>query len=92
MKRELTAHIRSTPGKSSQLKAAIQKLVAETIKEDGCIEFKVFQDDEDENHFILWEIFANQQALDLHMKQDYTKHYFNCGFIEQTKAVKHTEI
>lgn len=92
MKTEMTAHIRSVDGKCEQLKAEIQVLVAQTVKEEGCLEFKVFQDTEDPNHFILWEIFENQQALQEHLQQEYTKQYFNCGFVQETKVTRHQEI
>jgi len=92
MKIEITAHIRSIEGKSEHLKAEIIKLVAQTVQEKGCLEFKVFQDTEDASHFILWEIFATQQALDDHLQKEYTREYFNCGFVEETKVTRHQAI
>ncbi len=40
----------------------IERLIAETVKEEGCIEFKVFQDLDDGDRFILWEIFSDKEV------------------------------
>lgn len=92
MQIEMTAHIRSVEGKSEQLKAEIQQLVVKTTEETGCLEFKVFQDNEDMNHFILWEIFENQEALTEHLQKEYTQKYFNCGLVEETRVIRQQQI
>ena len=92
MQMEMTVHIIGVAGKSDQLKAEIQELVEKTVQETGCLEFKVFQNTDDINHFILWEIFENQKALTLHLQKEYTKKYFNCGLVGETKVTKHHQI
>lgn len=89
---EMTAMIKSAQGKGEILKREIEKLVAQTRKESGCIEFKVFQHEDNSDSFILWEIFSDKKALQLHMQQEYTKRYFDCVFILDTKVIKHIQI
>lgn len=85
---EMTALISAKPGKEAQLKAALREVVAETVKEPGCIMFQVFEDLENPGKFVLWEIFKNREALRDHINKDYTKAYFATGFMERTHVMK----
>lgn len=85
---ELTAIITAKPGKRAELKAALQLLVAETVKEPGCIEFRIFENVEDAQKFVLWEVFVNRQALRDHLALPYTQAYFASGLMESTEVLK----
>ena len=89
---EMTAMIQSVKGKGCELRAEIEKLVKLTRDEPGCIEFKVFQHNDAPDHFVLWEIFENQKALQDHMQKGYTRKYFECNLVEETKVIKHTQV
>ncbi|WP_442784249.1 putative quinol monooxygenase [Bartonella sp. HY761] len=39
----------------------------ETVKELGCLIFKLFQRREIADRFILWEVFKDKEAFDSHM-------------------------
>jgi quinol monooxygenase YgiN len=85
---EMTALISAKPGKEAELKAALREVVAQTVKEPGCITFQVFEDRENPGKFVLWEIFKSQEALREHINKDYTKAYFATGFMERTHVMK----
>lgn len=89
---ETTAFIKSKPGRSEELKAAILDLIEETLKESECEIFKVFQSHEDPEEFILWEVFATPSALQEHMEKSYTKKYFSLNLAETTSAIHHAEL
>lgn len=89
---EATVFIQSKQGKSDELKKAIADLITETVKEPGCLIFKVFQNKVNPEEFILWEIFNNQSSMDAHMEKDYTKAYFSLNLVESSSATSHTEI
>lgn len=85
---EMTALISAKPGKEAELKVALREVVAETVKEPGCLMFQVLEDLENPGKFVLWEIFKNREALREHMNKDYTKAYFATGFMERTHVMK----
>jgi len=85
---ELTAIIRAVPGRHEALESALAALVAETVKEPGCREFRVFADREDPARFVLWEVFDNRQALKEHLAKDYTQAHFANGLTESTEVLK----
>jgi quinol monooxygenase YgiN len=85
---EMTAFISAKPGKEAELKAALREVVAETVKEPGCIQFQVLEDLENPGRFVLWEIFQSREALRIHMEKDYTRAYFAKGFMERTQVMK----
>lgn len=46
-------------------------LVEETRKETACLRYDLHQDTTDENRFVFYEIWENQQGLDQHNQQPY---------------------
>ena len=89
---EITAFIKSAPGHSEALKKAIVELIEETVKEPGCIEFQVFQNNKDPEEFILWEIFRSQEDMQEHMAKDYTKKYLSSGLTLSTKTIRQANL
>ncbi|GAB7026460.1 putative quinol monooxygenase [Geotalea toluenoxydans] len=49
------------------LKAELIKLIPPTRKEEGCIEYRLHQDNHDPAVFIFYENWQNKDALDRHM-------------------------
>ncbi|MEW6093448.1 MAG: antibiotic biosynthesis monooxygenase [Chloroflexota bacterium] len=52
-------------------KAAIEEDARESIKEEGILSFRVFQDKKDPAHFSLLEIYRDAQAREYHLQQPY---------------------
>ncbi|RKH67888.1 putative quinol monooxygenase [Corallococcus llansteffanensis] len=85
---EMTAFITAKPGKEVEIKAALNKLVTETVKEPGCVLFRILEDLENPGRFVLWEIFQNRDALRVHMELEHTRNYFSLGLTAGTQVMK----
>ncbi|TDF39292.1 SDR family NAD(P)-dependent oxidoreductase [Alteromonadaceae bacterium M269] len=55
---------------------AIKQIMPQTLQEAGCQLFTLMKDNDDQKKVHLFEIFDNQDALDHHYEQDYTKAVF----------------
>ncbi|MFG2919334.1 putative quinol monooxygenase [Kitasatospora sp. NPDC048298] len=53
--------------------AAFQELARHTRREDGALRFDVFRSEAEEHTVVLVEDWADQEAIDLHMKEEYTR-------------------
>ncbi|MEP0212521.1 MAG: putative quinol monooxygenase [Cellulophaga sp.] len=69
MKIYVTAIIKSKPEFTEEVKAALQNMVVETLKEEACIKYDLQQSLTDNNTFIFHEIWKNEAGLDLHGQQ-----------------------
>ena len=65
----LTVLIKSKPTHSATLAVLLHNLVANSTKEEACIQYELHQSTEDEDIFILHEIWKDQQGLDLHNQE-----------------------
>jgi len=65
-------HIRIKPGKTAEFLEVFRGNFEGTRKEPGNYRFDVLQDPEDENHFVIYEAFEDEAAVDAHRK---TAHY-----------------
>ena len=54
---------------------AMAELVAETVKEPGCILFEVREDLQNPDYFTLWEIWHEEADLTRHFEYPHTKAY-----------------
>ena len=57
------------PAILDEVAAELKALVEPTRKEDGCIEYILHQDTQDENRFMFYEIWASSAHLDEHIQQ-----------------------
>ena len=57
------------------VKAELLKLVAPTRKENGCVEYRLHQDQEDPAVFVFYENWENAACLEQHMNSPHFKHY-----------------
>jgi quinol monooxygenase YgiN len=60
------------PGTGDAIAAALAKQVAASRKEPGCVQFLAYRSLEDHDHFILYEQYADHDALAAHRE---TPHY-----------------
>jgi len=70
------------------------KLVAPTRKEDGCIEYRLHQDNDDPAVFVFYENWQSEACLLSHMNSDHFKAYIAAvdGLIEDKVVFKMTGI
>ena len=72
----ISASIEMTEGsKLEQVETELQKLVAQTRKEPGCILFEIRQNLKEPTKFTLWECWTNPGALAAHFEADHTNAY-----------------
>lgn len=69
----LVCHVsfRITPGQEAVFKAAAVDIMKETKREPGSIVFQFAQDVEDQSVFHVTEFWADKDAAEHHMAQDY---------------------
>lgn len=79
--------ITAKPGLAPTLRAALLELEQATHTEPGCRAFQFFQALGDENAFVLFEDFADAQALARHMELPHTKAFFARELVASIKPV-----
>ncbi len=57
------------------VRAELFKLVAPTRQEEGCIEYRLHQDNEDPALFVFYENWKDAGSLERHMNSDHFKAY-----------------
>lgn len=63
---ELVAILKAKEGFGLELKNKLKALVTETIKEEGCIEYKLHSDTRDKNQFVFIEKWETRESLENH--------------------------
>jgi quinol monooxygenase YgiN len=67
------------PGQEKALRAAQEKLVAETVKEPGCLRYELHQSLEDERVLIFVESWQSEEAWKAHMQGAAIKRFHASG-------------
>lgn len=60
----------------------VLEFVKQTVKESGCIEFFAVPGNLELKEILLWEIWKNEEALQDHMNEKYTKELLSKNLIE----------
>ncbi|WP_037855494.1 putative quinol monooxygenase [Streptomyces sp. NRRL S-340] len=68
---EITVLFDVVPDRTEQAADAFARLCAETREEEGALRFDAFRSAEHDHVIVLVEEWADQAAIDLHMKQEY---------------------
>ncbi|MGQ7946813.1 putative quinol monooxygenase [Flavobacterium sp. WC2509] len=71
MEINLTVIIKSKFGYREELKAVLENLAENSKKEKACLQYDLHQNIDDQNIFILHEVWKNKEGLDLHKEQPY---------------------
>lgn len=74
------------------VKSELLKLIAPTRNEDGCIDYRLHQDNVDPAIFVFYENWESAACLEKHMKSDHYKAYVRAldGLIEEKVVHKMT--
>ena len=78
MKKVINARIMVKPEAIEQFVALAKTMVEKSNSEQGCLTYKLYQEVENTQSFIFYEIYENQDAVNLHNSTTYFKY-----FIEQ---------
>lgn len=63
----IVAHIQAHPDHVDLLKAALEKLIAPTRAEQGCLQYDLHQDSSDPAHFMFYENWTSRALWQTHM-------------------------
>jgi len=76
------------------VKAEVLKMVAPTRREEGCLEYRLHQDNDNPAVFVFYENWKNQSCLEQHLGSSHHKAYVSAvGDLIDDKIVhKMTEI
>ncbi len=76
------------------VKTELLKLIEPTMKEQGCIEYRLHQDNDDPAVFVFYENWESSACLEKHMTTDHYKAYVSAldGLIEGKSVNKMTRI
>jgi len=67
----IVAKVTAKSDLAEAVKTELLKLIAPTRKEEGCIEYKLHQDNEEPALFIFYETWENMECLQKHIKTDH---------------------
>lgn len=81
----VVAKVAAKKESAERVKSELLKLVAPTRKEEGCIEYRLHQDNDDPAVFIFYENWESEACLGRHMTSDHFKAYVSAtdGLIEE---------
>lgn len=63
----LVAHIHATSGQSERVKAELERLIAPTRAEAGCLQYELHRDNDDPAHFVFFERWETRERWQAHM-------------------------
>ena len=81
----ITGNIIAEKGHIDTVKAELEKLIAPTRAEDGCIQYDLHQGNEDPAYFMFYENWENRELWQTHMSNDHLKRYMEAteGMVEK---------
>ena len=63
----LIAQVTALPGKRDELRRALDELVQKSLAEEGVSVFRLHENRDKPGHFVVYERFRDQGALDTHV-------------------------
>jgi quinol monooxygenase YgiN len=63
----IVADIHAEPDKVELVKSELQKLIAPTLEEEGCLQYDLHQDNENPAHFLFFENWESRDLWQNHM-------------------------
>jgi len=62
----IVAHIRTRADQVSLVQSELEKMVASTRQEPGCLQYDLHRDNQDPAHFVMLESWASPEHLQAH--------------------------
>lgn len=81
----ITGNIVAKKEHAKVVRAELEKLIAVTRAEDGCIQYDLHQDNEDPTYFMFYENWESRELWQNHMNNDHLKAYVEAteGMVEK---------
>ena len=88
------AHIRTKSDQIDLVRTELEKLLAPTRAEDGCIRYEFHQDNEDPTRFLFYEEWASRAQWQVHMNNAHLKAYLEAtdGAVEDFRLQEMTAL
>jgi len=71
MHKMITAKIFIKPGREAEFAEAAKWMIENTVKEEGCLQYTLYQDPYNPTNFFFFERYKNQAAIDAHFAASY---------------------
>lgn len=71
----LNCFIKTTPENRTTVTEAARKLVAESLREEGCVDYGLFISDRTPDIMMICETWADREALDRHSASEHFAKY-----------------
>jgi quinol monooxygenase YgiN len=90
----IVARIKVKPEFIDVVKTEMLKIVAKVVKENGCINYNLHQDNADPSVFFFYENWSGEEALQNHLKSEHMQAYINAtkGQIAESAMNKLTKL
>ena len=90
----IVANIHAKSDKIDLVKSELEKLIAPTLKEEGCINYDLHQDNENPAHFMFFENWESRELWQVHMEMQHLKDYLAAtdGAVEEFTLNEMTQI
>ena len=81
----IIANITAKSDKVDLVKSELEKLIPITLKEEGCLDYVLHQDNEDPAHFLFYENWESRELWQNHMDNQHLKDFISAtdGAIEE---------
>lgn len=67
----ITARVFIKPGREADFAEAAKWIIENTLKEEGCLQYTLYQDPYDGTNFFFFERYKSQAAVDAHFAASY---------------------
>lgn len=71
----IIANIFAKPDRVELVKTELEKLIAPTLAEEGCLQYDLHRDNEDPTHFLFYENWESREHWLAHMEQPHIVAY-----------------
>ncbi|MEM7227228.1 MAG: putative quinol monooxygenase [Planctomycetota bacterium] len=71
----IVAHITANPDAVELVREELQRLIATTRAEDGCVQYDLHQDNDNPAHFMFFENWTSRELWQQHMNNQHLKDY-----------------
>ena len=73
----LVVNVKTKPGCAEALIPTMRENAANSVLEDGCYQFDILTNEDDENDFVFYEVYKDKDALASHRETPHFLAYFN---------------
>ena len=71
----IVADITANADKAEFVKAELQKLIAPSLNDEGCVQYDLHLDNNDPAHFLFYENWTSRELWQQHMKTQHLQDY-----------------